>query len=132
MPLEHDEHARLGFGHLAAGDDRLVDGLFQLRLLLHRCKRPQQPDIPAAQLLQDLSDLRLEQDDEGQNAHLHHVAQNIGDAVQVEDLRQPQCQQEDHHALEDVLRTGAPHQIQQLIDEERDDDHVQNVRKPHQ
>ena len=51
-------------------------------------------------LLQNLTDLRLEQDDEGQDAHLHHVAQNIGDAVEVEDLSQPQGQ---HTYLEDYL-----------------------------
>ena len=132
VPLEHDEHAGLGLGHLAAGDDRLVNGSFQLRLLLGRRKRPQQADVLAAQLFQDLTDLRLEQDDEGQNAHLHHVAQNIGDAVEMEDLRQPQGQQEHHHALEDVFRPRALDQIQQLVDQERDDDHVQNVRKTHE
>ena len=132
MPLEHDEHAGLGLGHLAAGNDRLVDGLLQLRLLLGRCERPQQADVLAAQLFQDLADLRLEQDDEGQDAHLHHVAQDIGDAVEMEYLRQPQGQQEHHHALEDVLRPCALYQIQQLVDQERDDHHVQNVREAHE
>ena len=132
MPLKHDEHAGLALGHLFAGDNRLVDGLLHLGLLLRRRECPQQPDVLAAQLLQNLTDLRLEQDDEGQDAHLHHVAQNIGDAVEVEDLRQPQGQQEHHHALEDILRAGTLYQVQQLIDQKRDDGHVQNIREAHE
>ena len=95
-------------------------------------KRPQQPDVLAAQLFQDLPDLRLEQDDKGQNAYLHHVPQNIGDTVQMEDLRQKQGQQKDAHALEDILRTGALDEVQKLIDQKRDDRDIQNVREPYE
>ena len=128
VPFEYHQHAGLGAAHFAAGNDCLVDGLFQLCDLVFRTEYPHQADILAAQLLQNLADLRLEQDDQRQDAHLRHASQHIVDGAKIQGAGRQQRQQEDADALQDIFRTGALHQRQQLIDQEEYDGHVQKVR----
>ncbi len=71
VAFKDDQHAGLALRHLAARRHRLIDSRLQLRLLLGIVEGPQQSDVPAAHLLQYLADLRLEQDDDGQDPHLH-------------------------------------------------------------
>ena len=132
VTLEHDENAGLALGHLAARDDRLVDGRLQRRLLLHRAEGFEYLDVAAAHLLQYLPYLRLEQDDDGDDAHLHQVAHDVGHGVQLQHIGDAQRQQEHDHALEDILRTGAFHQPQQTVYQKGDDRDVQNVREAYQ
>ena len=132
LPLEHDEHARAGAGHLRAGQHRLVDGPLQLRQFLLRRQRPQQADVLAAQLLQNPADLRLEHDDQGQHAPLHHVAEDVIHHPQVQLRGQPQRRQKDGHTLQDVGGPCTLHQRQQLIYQIRHDGHVQQVRQTDQ
>ena len=132
IPLEHDQHAGLALGHLLAGHHRLVDGRLQLRLLLGVVEHLQQLDVAAAHLFQYLPYLRLEQHDNGQNAHLHQILHDIGDGVQLQYIRQSQHQQKGHHALEDILRAGALDHPQQAVHQKRDDGDIQHIRNADQ
>ena len=81
----------------------------------------------AAHLLQDPADLRLEQDDECQHTHIHHAAQNIIDAVELENIRKQQRAQKDEQALQKAGCLGALHQHQDLVQNKDHDADIQKV-----
>ena len=128
VPLEHHQHTGSGAAHFAAGHHRLVDGLFHLGDLLLRAEHPHQPQVLATQPLQYLADLRLEQNDQRQNAPVHHVAENIFDSPQIQCRRQAQRQQEDRHTLQNIFRSRTLDQRQQLIYQENNDGDIHEVR----
>ena len=84
-------------------------------------------DILAAQPLQDLSDLRLEQDDQRQNAPFHHMAEDIADRPQFQRRGQPQRQEKNANALENILRPGTFYKRKQLIHQKDDDGYIHQV-----
>ena len=127
VALKYHQYAGFGAAQLAAGHHRLVDGLFQLRDLFLRAEHPHQADVLAAQPLQDLTDLRLEQNDQRQNAPFHHMAENIADRPQFQRRGQPQRQKENAYALENILRTGALNQGEQFIHQKDDDGYIYQV-----
>ena len=132
VTLEHNQHAGLALGHFAAGDDRLVDGRLQRRLLLDGVESLEYLDIAAAHLFQDLPDLRLEQDNDGDDTHLYQVSHDIRHRIQLQYIGNAQRQQEHDHALEDILRPGALYQAQQAVYQKGNDRNVQNVGDPYQ
>ena len=78
-------------------------------------------------ILQDPADLRLEEDDEGQHAHLDHAAHQIVDAVELQHIGQQQRREEHEQALEQAGSPGGAHQGQNFIQDEHQDGDVQNV-----
>ena len=81
----------------------------------------------AAHLLQDPADLRLEQDDQRQNAPLHHAAHDVIDAVELENIRKQQRAQKDEQALQKAGGLGALHQHQNLVQNKDHDADIQKV-----
>ena len=132
VALKDDQHAGLAQGHLLAGHHGLIDGRLQLRLLLGIVEGPQQFDVPAAHLLQYLADLRLEQDDNGQDPHLHQVPHEVRYGVELQYINQPKHQQKRHHALEDILGAGTFDHTEQVVYQKRDNGDVQYIRYPYQ
>ena len=127
VALKYHQHAGLGTAQFAAGHHRLVDSLFHFRNLLFRTEHPHQADILAAQPLQDLPDLRLEQDDQRQNTPFHHMAEDIADRPQFQRRGQPQRQKENANALENILRPGTLYKRKQLIYQKDDDGYIHQV-----
>ena len=80
----------------------------------------------AAHLLQDPPDLRLKEDEQGQDPDIHDVAQEVVEGPQPA-VGQPQRQQHHQHALEKAGGVGAPHQLQQAVDQEGDHQNIQHI-----
>ena len=82
----------------------------------------------AAHLLQNPPDLRLEQDDQGQQAQVHHAAHDVIDPVEVQGGGKHQRRQKDQQTLHQAGRLGALHQGKDLIKDKGHDGNVQNIR----
>ena len=126
LPLEHDQRAGAGLGHLRAGQDRLADHALQRALRLRPGKK--QGQTAAAHLLEHAPDLRLKQDDERQNAPFHHPAHDVANAGEVEDRREPQHRQKDQNAFEQVRHPRGLDKIQQLVQNDGHEQDIQNIR----
>ena len=93
VPLKNNEGAGAGATHIATGLYRLRDGILQdFSVQLGFGKYIQHIEAAAANLLQNPPDLRLEQDEQGQNTDIHNMAQKIVESPQPA-IGQPQCQQ---------------------------------------
>ena len=84
-------------------------------------------EAAAAHLLQDPADLRLEQDDEGQNAPLHHTAHDVIHAVELQHGRQHQRRQKYQQSLQQTGGLGALHQHEHLVQDKDHDGDIQKV-----
>ena len=83
--------------------------------------------LSAAHPLQSLAQLRLEQDDQHQNAPLHHLVQQIARGRQPEAVSQAKRQNQHHDASQHPPGAGFAHQPQGLIDDQGEDSHIDKI-----
>ena len=83
--------------------------------------------VHAAHLVEGAAQLRLEEDDRRDHDRLGPVAEDELEQPQVQQLRAVP-DREDHRQPEQQLhRLGAANQLEQLIQEERDHQHIEHV-----
>ena len=130
MALKDDQRAGAVFAHVAAGGDGLADGLLDgLPVHLGLGEPLEEGQLAAAHLLQHPADLRLEEDNQRQNAPLYHVGQ--GEVQSWQTVRgQPQRRDHHQHALEQTGGIGFPHQQQQPVNQIGDHQDVHHIQQP--
>ena len=128
LPLKDDQRTGAGLGHLRTGQHRLADGPLHgsggFLVNEESCK------AAAAHLLQNPADLRLEQDDQGQQPQIHHAAHDIIDPVEVQCGRKHQCRQKDQQPLYQTGRLRTLHQCKDLVEDKGHNGNVQNICNP--
>ena len=80
-----------------------------------------------ADLVERAAQLRLEQDDRRDDDRLRAVAEDELEEAEVEQLRGPADDEDDAESEEQLHRLRAPDQLQQLIEQEGDHEHVERV-----
>ena len=125
LPLKDDEGAGAALGHFCACQHRLSDGLF------HRAggflMDEEGHQTAAAHLLQYPADLRLKQNDEGQQAQIDHAGHDVIDPVQMQGRGQHQRRQKDQQSLYQTGRLGALYQCENFIEDKCHDGNIQYI-----
>jgi len=101
--FDADQSAGLILGQQHRRRDDLVD---QLLLLIARQGRDAGEDIGLAHAFQQAADLRLENDDDGQEAPVDEHVRQIGKCLQAEELGDGVNDDDQKNALENLNRPG--------------------------
>ena len=125
LPLKDHQRTGLAPGQGRIGLYRLRDGAVQFVALFPLGKDLSQTAAP--HLFQKAADLRLEQDNQGQNAPFHHLAQQKVDRIQAQEAGDPKSRHQQQDALGHPAGTGAADQQDDLIDHKGHDEHIDDV-----
>jgi len=81
----------------------------------------------ASDLVERSAQLRLEQDDGGDDDRLGPVAEDELEQTEMQQLRAPSDHEDDTEAEQQLHRLGAPYQLEQLIEQKGNHEHIEGV-----
>ena len=130
FPLKDHEGPHLVLGHGGVGLHRLPDGGLHVVGGGGALAAEHAGQLPAAQPLQHPADLRLKQDDQGQDAPLHHPVQHPAGGGELQPVGRGDGHDQHQDALDDPAGAALPHDPQQLVDGNGQDGDVNQIEDP--
>ena len=82
---------------------------------------------PAADFLENVAQLRLEQNHNDHDAEFCRFAENKADHIQLKDLRQPEGDQKQQQTLSEVIGIRLPRQENQPVDQKSDNQNINYI-----
>ena len=125
IALKDDERTGARCGHIHAGKHRLRNGGVGIQCV-RRAQKPGE-NRPCAELFQKPADLRLEQYDQREKAHLHGVAENVVHGVELHLAGQPERKEYIYDTLKQLVRLRAADQRDQEIEERCDKKDIDDI-----
>ena len=126
VALEDDQRAGLGPGEGVHRLDGLDDGGVG-GAGLNAAAGEEAGDLAAAELLQHLAQLRLEDDHQRQDSHLHDGLQDIVDHIQVHHIGKLQDHDHRDQPVKQLLSVGVPQKPHQAVQQKGHDQDVDDI-----